>query len=173
MKNPEKKKSKIEQTGEDLFNFAIDRQDVKTLMLSLPEAADINRSKVEYELQILKIISVGWSLSYFLVNSVQKEKLVKFYWEAICEFSKDLSTATEYMIGQEIDYFQTLKDRLDIYVNSLEKTPDAPEPAVVIGPEFAAICGAVDDVYTVMVASKMFIATVGGVKDYLEEIKLG
>jgi len=52
--------SEEKKAGEDLFNFAIDREDAKMLMAHLPEEADIKRSTVEYELQILKIISIGW-----------------------------------------------------------------------------------------------------------------
>ena len=51
--------SNIEQAGEDLFNFAIDREDIKRFMEHLAEEADIKRATVEYELQILKMISVG------------------------------------------------------------------------------------------------------------------
>ena len=64
MGKQEKKPSKIEQAAEDLFNYAIDREDVKLLMANLAEQADVKRTTVEYELPILKIISVGWSLSY-------------------------------------------------------------------------------------------------------------
>ncbi|MBW2647196.1 MAG: hypothetical protein JRE23_13685, partial [Deltaproteobacteria bacterium] len=71
-----------------------------------------------------------------------------------------------------IDYFQILEDRLDMYVDAMAKNTDASEPAVVIGPEFAGVCGNVDEVFTVMTGSRMFIATVGGVKQYFEEIKL-
>ncbi len=76
------------------------------------------------------------------------------------------------MIDNDIDYFQILKDRLDMYVDAMAKKPDATEPAVVIGPEFARNCGDVDDTFTIMTGSKMFIATIGGVKVYLEAIIL-
>ena len=54
MEQQEKKPSKIEQAAEDLFNYAIDRQDVKRLMENLAAEADIKRTTVEYELPILK-----------------------------------------------------------------------------------------------------------------------
>ncbi len=76
------------------------------------------------------------------------------------------------MIGHDIDYFQVLTKRLDTYVAAMAKKPDAPEPAVAIEPEFARTCGNVDDVFTVMIGSKMFIATIGSVKEYLEAVKL-
>ncbi|MBW1863356.1 MAG: hypothetical protein JRJ02_13440 [Deltaproteobacteria bacterium] len=59
-----------------------------------------------------------------------------------------------------------------MYVAALAQKPDAPEPAVVIGPEFAVTCGNADDIFTVMTGSKMFIVTIGRVKAYLEAIKL-
>jgi len=172
MQKPEKPKSNVAQAAEDLFNFAIDRQDVKRLMENLAAEADIKRTTVEYELPILKIISVGWSLSYYLTDGPQKEALANLYWTAINEFSKNLSTTTEMMTGQKIDYFDILKKRLDIYVNALGQHPDAQDPATVIGPEFARTCGNSDDIFTFMTGSKMFMSTIGRVKEYLEEIKL-
>ena len=172
MNNADEKKSELEKAGADLLDFAVDRDDVKWLMDRLPQEADIKRVTVEYELQILKIIGVGWSLSYYLANSPQKTELLEKYWEAINEFSRGISTTTEYMIGQNIDYFQIIKDRLDMYVAVLSKNPDAPEPARVIGPEFAGICGNADDIFTFMTGSKMFISTINKVKAYLEAIKL-
>ncbi len=172
MDNSQKEKSAIEKAGEELLNFAITCEDIKWLMTNLSEEADIKRSAVEYELQILKIISVGWSISFYLENSPQKNQLTALYWEAVFEFSKSLSATTELMIGQNINYFQVLKDRLDMYINALAEKPDAPEPAVVIGPEFAKTCGNADDTFTLMTGSRLFIATTGGVKEYLETIKL-
>jgi hypothetical protein len=60
-----RQKTEIEKAGEALFNFAVDREDVKALVANLPEETDIQGVTVEYELQILKIISVGWSISYY------------------------------------------------------------------------------------------------------------
>jgi hypothetical protein len=141
-------------------------------MDKLPEEADIKRVAVEYELQLLKIIGVGWSLSYYLANSPQKTALLELFWDSVNEFSQRISTTTEYMAGQKIDYFQTLKDRLDMYLAALEMHPNASEPALVIGPEFARICGNVDDIFTFMTGSKMFISTLNSVKAYLEAVKL-
>ena len=172
MKTGEKKKSELQKAREDLVDFAVDREDVKWLMDRLPEEADIKRVTVEYELQILKIIGVGWSLSFYLENSPQKTELLSTYWEAINEFSQGISTTTEYMIGRQIDYFEILKERLEMYVAALSENPEAPEPAQVVGPEFARICGNADDIFTFMTGSKMFISTLNKVKTYLEAIKL-
>ena len=42
MEQQEKKPSKIEQAAEDLFNYAIDRQDVKRLMENLAQKPILN-----------------------------------------------------------------------------------------------------------------------------------
>ena len=76
------------------------------------------------------------------------------------------------MTGQNIDYFDILKERLDMYVKALEQHPEVQDPATVIGPEFARTCGNVDDIFTFMTGSKMFISTINNVKSYLEAIKL-
>jgi hypothetical protein len=172
MENSKEKKSEIEQAGDDLLNFVVDREDIKWLMSHLPEAADIKRKTVEYELQILKIISVGWSISYYLESSPHKNQLLGLYWKEVYDFSQTISTATGHIIGHDIDYFQILKDRLDMYVDALAQKPDAPEPAVVIGPEFARTCGNAKDIFTFMTGSKMFIATINRTKEYLKTIKL-
>jgi len=172
MENSEEKKSEIKNARDNLFNFAIDREDIKWLMENLPKEADIKRDTVEYELQLLKIISVGWSISYYLENSPHKDQLLELFWMAVYEFSQQLSKTTELMIGHDIDYFQVLRDRLDMYVEAMAQKPDAPEPAIVIGPEFARTCGNVDDVFTFMTGSKMFISTIGRVKEYLKTINL-
>jgi hypothetical protein len=165
-------KTDIAKAGEDLFNFAVGREDVKALLVHLPQEEDFKRGAVEYELQILKIISVGWGISYCLENRAHKDRLLACYWETVYEFSQNISKATGLVIGHDIDYFQILRDRLDMYVSALNSQPDVPEPAVVIGPEFARTCGKMDDVYTIMTGSRMFIATIGGVRQYLEAMKL-
>jgi hypothetical protein len=172
MKNTKTKQSPGEQAAEDLFNFAIDRTDIKEVMLGLHEQADIKRNNVEYELPLLKIITVGWSISYFINHEPYKNELAEIFWNSIREFAQNLSETTKLMTGADVDYFQVIKDRMNMYVDAMNANPDAKEPAVIIGPEFAGACGNRDDVFTVLTGSRLFIATAGGVKSYLEEVKL-
>jgi len=58
------------------------------------------------------------------------------------------------MIGKDIDYFQILKDRLNAYVEAMRQKPDALAPAGVIGPEFARVCGNVNNVYAVLTGQR-------------------
>lgn len=168
----ENEKSRIERAGEDLFNFAVDREDVKALVEHLPKEAACKPAAVEYELQLLKIISTGWSISFFLEKNPLKETLAEVFWKSIHEFAEHLSETTGLMTGHDINYFQILKDRLDLYVAVLTEKPEVTEPAAVIGPEFARRCGNGDDVFTVMAGARMFIMTVASVKEYLESMKL-
>lgn len=172
MNQPRHVEADIKQAAEDLFNFAVDREDVKTLLTNLPETAQIDRGKVEYELAVLRIISVGWSISYFLARSLHKNHLAELYWEGIREFSQGVSTSAGLLIGKEINYFQILRDRLREYVEAMELRPDAREPAAVIGPEFARLCGNGDDIHAIMAGTRMFIAVMGSVKAYLGVLNL-
>jgi len=165
-------KTGIERAGEDLFNFAVDREDIKALVENLPEGSEIQGVTVEYELQILKIISVGWSISYYLEKDPQKNQLAELYWQAVQEFSKSISASAGLMTGHEIDYFQVLKDRLAMYLDALHKNPYVSQPVSVIGPEFAKACGDVHDAFTILTGAKMFSATIGSVREYLEVTKL-
>ncbi len=172
MQPPHREKSPVELAAQDLFDFAVDREDIKTVMAVLHPNARTPRHTLEYELAILKIISVGWSLAYFLEHSPHKTRLAENFWAAIREFSQTVSATTGLMTGQDIDYFQILKDRLNSYVTAMNEKPEANEPAVVMGPEFARTCCHADDVFTVMTGARLFIATIGSVKTYLEEVKL-
>jgi hypothetical protein len=162
--------ARLRRTAEALFDFAIGREELKHIMTLLPEAAPVDRSKVEYELQLLKIITVGWSITYFLEAFPQKEPLAVLYWEAVREFSQRLSETTELMTGEDVNYFEVLRARLDVYVQALARKSDAAEPAAVIGPAFAGNCDAGGEVFTVMGGSRMFIAATGRVKQMLEAL---
>ena len=166
-------RSWIKQAGEDLFSFAIDRGDVKTLVTHLTTKTSCKPATVEYELQLLKIISTGWSISFFLGKSPLKDQLSEAYWKSIHGFAENLSETTELMTGHAIDYFQVARDRLDMYVSALTDKPEVLEPAAVIGPEFARQCGKGEDIFAVMAGSRMFIMTVASVKEYLDPASIG
>jgi len=172
MQTAHAEKSPVELAAQDLFDFAVDREDIKAVMETLHPNAQAPRHAIEYELVMLKIISVGWSLAYFLEHSPHKTRLSEHFWAAIREFSLTVSTTTGLMTGQDIDYFQILKDRLNVYVAAMNEKTEAREPSVVMGPAFARTCGNPDDVFAIMAGSRLFISTIGRIKAYLEEIKL-
>lgn len=172
-KDNQKKKSIIEQAGEDLFEFATDRDDVKWLLSKLSNQAQAKTATVDYELQILKIVCVGWSISYFMSGTPRKKAhLLELYWRAVNAFACDLSQATGLMIGQDIDYFEILKTRLDHYVKIMAENTKTADPTAVIGPAFAQQCGAADDLFASITGAKMFSTTMNRVQRYLEAAKL-
>jgi hypothetical protein len=151
-----------------LFDYAIDREDVKWLMGQLHAAAEVNRHTVEYELQILKIIGVGWSIAYHLENAPSKQPLLEGFWAAVRQYAQGLSQTTELMIGQDVDYFKVLRERLDMYLAAMAQSDEKNDPATVIGPAFAGHCGNADDLFTRMTGAKMFVSVVSRVKTYLD-----
>ncbi len=165
-------KVNTKKASEDLFDFAIDRSDIKLILQSLPEDKKINRVSVEYEIQLLKILAVGWSISFFLDESSLKKELSESFWNAIQNFSQSISTLSSSSTGKEIVYFNILKERLDTYLTALNLISDSPDPLIAIGPTFAKICGNEDNTHITLSGSKVFNLSVGGVKNYLESIQI-
>ncbi|GAB6094458.1 hypothetical protein JCM14469_07100 [Desulfatiferula olefinivorans] len=150
----------------NLAEYAVDREDINALVAALPRDREINTVTVDYELQLLKIVSVGWSLSAFMTDHPDKTVAAETFWGLIRDFSKDISNVTGLMIGQSIDYFQLLRQRLDHYVASLDRAVKSDDPASAIGPAFAAACKA-DDPFVTITGARVFTYTSAAVKDYL------
>lgn len=165
-------KVSIEKASEYLFDFAIDHSDIKLILQGLPEDIKINRVSMEYEIQLLKILGVGWSISFFLDESSIKKELSESFWSAVQSFSQSISTLSSSFTGKEIDYFNTLKERLDTYLNALNLISDNPDPLVSVGPKFAEICGSKDNAHIMLSGSKAFSLSVGGVKNYFESVQI-
>jgi hypothetical protein len=152
---------------EDLCEYALDREDIKWIADNMPDHADLSSNKLEYELHLLKIVTVGWCISYYLQDEPAKKKILEPFWQNIQEVSRGLSQATSLFIGSDIDYFKILKSRLDAYVIAMSRASDD-NPALAIGPEFAEHCGDPDDLFAFMAGSRMFMTAAGGVKEYLQ-----
>ena len=160
----------IDEMGESLANFSLDRESVLFALSRLPDEQSINKVTVEYEIQLLRILSVGWAISYFMEDYSDKAPLIKKFWDVLFEFSKNLSSVTSLTIGKEVDYFKTLKERIDTYLKALADVPHVKDPASVIGPTFAEICGNTDNVHVIMAGNRIFHLSLEGVKHFLESI---
>ena len=169
-----KQELSVEKFGENLSTFAINRDDLKELISSIPKGSGVNLTTIEYELQILKIISIGWAISYYMPTSDNNKKaLSQIYWSHIREISKNLSNVTELTSGKQIDYFEILKKRLDKYVGVLQKNPNNPSgTSSVIGSVFAEICNLENNAITILTGIKMFTLTIGAVKEYLDAVEI-
>lgn len=155
--SPDKKPhSNIDGIAEMLFDFAIDRDDIKWSLGQLPESASTRLHRVDYELQLLKIVTTGWSISVHLADDPQKELLSQTFWNRILGFSKELSETTELMTGCDVDYFELLKERLDDYVAVISGQDQGSEPAQFVGMRFAELCEMPDDLSVSLAGSRMF-----------------
>lgn len=164
----------VDQVAENLSAFAIDRADIKSLLGTIPEGHPIDLTRLEYELAILKILSVGWGLAFFMpATDMNKTPLTQTFWEQIRQIANNVSTLTETTTGTRVDYFGILKERLDTFVKQMQEnqTEDA-DPTAVMGPVFANACGAPDDPVTILVGTKMFALTLGSVREYLAAVKI-
>jgi len=107
-----------------------------------------------------------------LDESSLKKKLSESFWNAMQNFSQSISTLSSSSTGKKIDYFNTLKERLNVYLNALNLITDGPDPLIAIGPAFAKICGDEDNAQIILSGSKVFNFSVGNVKNYLESIQI-
>lgn len=164
----------VQEIAQNLSAFAIDRTDLKELMAALPQGTSLNLTAVEYELGILKILSVGWGISFFMpASDKNKAPLSETYWQMVREISQNISTLTETTTGHRIDYFNILKDRLDTYVRQMQANPGGTtDPAAIMGPVFAQACGSPEDPVAILTGSKMFSLTLGAIKEYLAAITI-
>jgi len=164
----------IEQLARNLASFAIDRTDLKALLAAIPEKNDLNLHTVEYELGILKILSVGWGIAFYMAaTDKNKAPLTESFWEMIREIARNISTLTETTTGTKIDYFAILKERLDSYVKEMQENPNqTEEPSAIMGPAFAKACRAPEDPIAILTGTKMFTLTLGAVKEYLAATKV-
>ncbi len=164
----------VQKFGENLSTFAINRDDLKELLNSIPNDNNLDLTIVEYELQILKIIGVGWAISFYMPQSDKnKKQLSEIYWTNIREISNNISTLTGTTTGQQINYFDILKERLDKYVTVLQKAPEeASGTSSIIGAVFAELCNCENDAAAVITGTKMFTYTIGAVKEYLDAVEI-
>ena len=140
----------LADAAENLFNYAIERDDLKQMVANLPDDKNINKVTVEYELQLLKIISVGWGIPFFMAAQPLKDKLAEAFWNNIQALSQSISNSTSASVGKDVDYFGIIKERLDIYVNALQHYAAAPDSAKVIGVSFANLCGDVANTFVTL-----------------------
>ena len=67
----------IDIAVDTLVGFSVERENIKQLLASLPIKPGIDPVRVEYEITLLQILSIGWGISYFMEEADQK-KLLEF-----------------------------------------------------------------------------------------------
>jgi len=167
-----KKEVSLRDAAACLFDYGVDRGDLGLILEGLPDDDTINRVAAEYELRILRIVSVGWSISYFMAAGDSRQALAEGYWQSVAAFSGQVSEMSSTTSGTEVDYFSVIRERADGYLSALNHYQDAGDPAIVIGPTLAKMCGDEENPYLIISAKKLFHITLSGVKNYLESIEL-
>lgn len=162
----------LEQATDVLTGFALDREDIKILLQALPDASGLDKTTLEYEFQLLKIVCTGWAIPYFLADKPEKKSLAESFWQAINRFSAEASRLTGASTGLEVNYFDVLKERADIYVQAIHRYSTETEPDRVIGQTLAEICKAPDQSLVVTSGRRIFKATLAGVKQYLAAVTI-
>ncbi len=163
----------VEQLGENLVTFAINRDDLKMLLTTVPETEKGHLTTIEYELQILKILSVGWGIAFYMSEGEKKKFLTKIFWQHIQEIARNISTLTGTATGEQIDYFNILRNRLDDYLKVIQQNSDnVSDPSHIMGPAFADMCRCTDNSAVILVGTKMFTLTLGSVKEYLNAVEI-
>jgi len=170
--NQDPQTARVMAAAENLFTYAVERGDLKQILAHLPAVEGLRKVTVEYELQLLKIVSVGWGISFFMAAQPLKEPLSKAFWHRLQALSQEISTATSASTGKDIDYFTIIKERLDIYVNALKHFADAPDTAKVIGATFAKLCGAETNSYIILAGKRTFSLASAGVKNYTQTLDI-
>lgn len=161
----------IDEVTETLFNFSIDRSDMQELLSHFSVDAKFNRTAIEYEIQILRILVVGWGISYFVKDNVHKEALSESFWNSIRDFSQNLSTISKVSMVKNFDYFDVMKQRLDTYIKQLNIQKNVNEPAAVVGPTFAELCGHSEEAVVVWLGNKMFKSVLYQIQTYLSNVQ--
>lgn len=69
----------VEKFGENLAAFAINRDDLKMLLTTVPDSEKSRLTTIEYELQILKILSVGWGIAFYMKEGEKNSQLQQYF----------------------------------------------------------------------------------------------
>lgn len=172
MGNDAKPSVTIAEAAENLVNFSLDHSELNQILSQVSSASNLNLTAMEYEIRLLKILTVGWAIAFFLDPGVARDGLADLFWNSIQQVSQQLSSVSSASMGKDIDYFDILKQRLKVYLEALQKNATASDPIALIGPKFAELCGHPDNAMAILSGSKIFNLALNGVKNYLQCISL-
>lgn len=161
----------IDEITEKLISYSIDRYQMTTLLERIPPETQINRNVLEYEIQLLRILAVGWSIGYYTEDDLLKKALSESFWNSVRDFSNKLSSISSISMNLNFDYFVIIKLRLETYLNELGQQQDANDPTAVIGAKFAELCGHANDAIIIWLGGKMFQSVLSDIKGYLSGVK--
>jgi hypothetical protein len=150
-----------------LLNIAVNQKETKADLSAIDSDSAVNWIAVEYELQLLRIVMTGWAISYFGDEAAVSEDLSDRFWEGIQVYCGAVSAMTAPVLGTGADYFQTVRQRLDHYVQVMAHFADAADPVRVVGPTFAKLCGCQDSSEVIDLGRRVFSRCLARVQEQL------
>ncbi|MFZ5563834.1 MAG: hypothetical protein ACOZBW_07245 [Thermodesulfobacteriota bacterium] len=162
----------INRAVEVLTGIAVNREEVKRMLAGLPDSEAVNKTAVEYEIQLLRIVFTGWALSYFMAHHSKKDELAQSYWFSIHTFARQVSSLAAGSAGVTVDYFEAIRERTRTYIDAMNNNMTEADPTAVVGATFSLLCGAAETPPVNEAGKKMFINTLATVKTYLETVEI-
>ncbi|TWI74333.1 hypothetical protein LZ24_00936 [Desulfobotulus alkaliphilus] len=159
---------KMQAIAESLVAYATQSNDILPLVEALPEESSIAGPTMEYEIRMLKILSVGWGLAFLLAEHPAKTTLSELFWQRISLLSKEIDEICK-SSGTEIDYFSALRKRLDMYVGALSRASNPEDPGREVGACYAGLCGDPEDSYALVAGRRVFTGVLSSLQNYLKE----
>ncbi len=165
----------IDRAVEVLTGVATSRETIKKELARLPDDdPGINKTTVEYELQLMRIVFTGWAVAYFMNDHPLKNELAEAFWLSIHKFAGQISTmASVGTDGKTVDYFAAIRDRIQCYIDAMNTNMDEADPAIVVGTLFAQLCGNVESQAIADAGKQVFVNTLNTVRIYLETVEIG
>jgi hypothetical protein len=160
---------KAKELSHHLLNIAVNQRETKADISGVRSEEAVNWVAVEYEMQMMRIVAVGWAISYYSSEAPAPENLAETFWEGVRAYCAAVSSMTEPVLGSGADYFGTVRQRLDHYVQVMAHFPDIADPAQVIGPTFAKLCGCGEDAAVIGLGRRVFSRCLARVQRCLNE----
>jgi len=164
----------IERAVDVLTGVATNRQMIKNELAKLPDDnPQINKTAVEYEIQLLRIVFTGWAVTYYMVDHPVKDKLAESFWLSIQEFAGKISVmASAGTDGKTVDYFGVIRERIQCYIDAMNTNMTEADPAIVVSALFAQLCGTANTQSVVEAGKQVFVNTLSTVKMYLDTVEI-
>ena len=164
----------IDRAVEVLTQVATNREVIRRELVRLADDDPrINKTAVEYEIRLLRIVFTGWAVAYFMTEHPLKNELGQSFWLSLHAFSKQISAlAAAGTAGTAVNYFEAIRERASGYTDALDTNMAEADPAIVVGAAFSRLCGAADVQSVADAGKQVFVNTLNTVKMYLDAVTI-
>ncbi|MCF8051646.1 MAG: hypothetical protein K9L59_10450 [Desulfobacterales bacterium] len=162
----------VAEAANRLLNISVNQNETRADIAALPPEEACSLIAVEYELQLLRIVATGWTISYTVEEERLRKTLSEAFWEGIRIYCSAVSAMTGPVLGKDCDYFSMIRQRVDQYVQAMSHFADAGDPARVIGPTFAALCGCGQSAAVISLGRRVFTRCLARAQRFLHEVDI-